>query len=239
MIGQSAPPRDSEEGLKALAAPTVAATARRQLGDSSDQVASDLHRVPQARQHCPGSIAAATERGVGGRRVSHHSGGHAMFGLRRLDRWMAQRFPATRTMARLGMIASVLSGLATAFHVGGSGGYALPLSYLLGAPTNVLALRLVNLVHPIPKGAIWSGADWNVYLLLFSACVALNWTLLGVAADLFGRRPPSRPASRLPAESPPALGSAEVDPLVREFEELERQRGEPSRPDDSSGRRAA
>jgi hypothetical protein len=160
--------------------------------------------------------------------------------VRRFDAWLAQRFPATRAMARLGTIAASLSGIAMAFHIGGPGGYALPLSGVLGMPTNGIVLRLLETVHPIPRGALWSGAEWNVYLFLFSSCVALNWTLLGLAADLLRVvRPPSRPRSRLATEALPALTSADLDPLVREFEELERKAREPRSPADGSYVRAA
>ena len=157
----------------------------------------------------------------------------------RFDAWLAQRFPATRAMARLGTIAATLSGIATAFHIGGIGGYALPMTWVLGMPTNWIVFRALEALHPIPRGALWSGADWNVYLFLFSACIALNWTLLGLAADLLGMRPPSHSRSRLPAEALPELTSADFDPLVREFEELERKTREPSPPADDSYDRAA
>ena len=157
----------------------------------------------------------------------------------RLDAWLSERLPATRAMARLGTIAATLSGIAIAFHIGGRDGYSMPLSWLLGMPTNGIAFRLLGAIHPIPKGATWSGADWNIYLFLFSACIALNWTLLGLAADLFGVRPPSRPRSRLPTEAPPELTPGDLDPLVRAFEELERKVGEPGSPADDSYGRAA
>jgi hypothetical protein len=147
----------------------------------------------------------------------------------RFDAWLAQRFPATCAMARLGTIAAILSGIATAFHIGGIGGYALPMTGVLGMPTNWIVLRLLEAIHPIPNGALWSGADWNIYLFVFSTCIALNWTLLGLAADLLGVRPPSRSHSRLPDEALPELTS----------EELERKTREPSPPADSSYDRAA
>jgi hypothetical protein len=159
--------------------------------------------------------------------------------FRRLDAWLAERLPATRAMARLGTIAAILSAIASAFHIGGLGGYSLPLSWLLGAPTNGIAFRMLGAIHRIPKNAIWSGADWNVYLFLFSACIALNWTLLGLAADLLGVGPRSRSRSRLRTRTSPALASADLDPLVREFEELERKTREPSQPADGSYERAA
>jgi hypothetical protein len=157
----------------------------------------------------------------------------------RFDIWLAQRFPAARAMARLGTIAATLSGIATAFHIGGIGGYALPMTWVLGMPTNPIVFRGLGAIHPIPSRALWSGADWNIYLLLFSACIALNWTLLGLAVDLLGLRPPSRSRSRLPAEALPELTSADLDPLVREFEELERKTREASPPADGSYDRAA
>jgi hypothetical protein len=159
--------------------------------------------------------------------------------FKRFDGWLAQRFPATRAMARLGTIAAICSGIATAFHVGGPGGYALPMTGVLGMPTNSIVLRLLEAIHPIPRGALWSGADWNIYLLLFSTCIALNWTLLGLAADLIGVGPRSRSRSRLRADVPKELTAADFDPLVREFEELERKTREPSRPIDGSYERAA
>jgi len=110
----------------------------------------------------------------------------------RFDTWLAQRLPATRAMARLGTIAAILSGIATAFHIGGIGGYALPMTGVLGMPINWIVLRALEAIHPIPGNALWSGADWNIYLFVFSSCIALNWTLLGLAADLLGVRPPSR-----------------------------------------------
>jgi hypothetical protein len=111
---------------------------------------------------------------------------------------------------------------------------------VLGMPTNMIVLRLVEAIHPLPLGALWSGADWSIYLFLFSTAVALNWTLLGLAADLLGVGPRSRSRSRLRrAEAPPELTSADLDPLVHEFEELERQTREPSRRDDGSCERAA
>ena len=142
-------------------------------------------------------------------------------------------------MARLGTIAAALSGIATAFHIGGIGGYSLPMTGVLGMPTNWIVFRLLEAIHPIPRGAVWSGADWNIYLCLFSACVALNWTLLGLAADLLGVGPRSRSRSRLRTEMHPELTPADLDPLVREFEELERKTREPSRPADGSYERAA
>jgi hypothetical protein len=159
--------------------------------------------------------------------------------LTRFDSWLAQRLPATRAMARLGTIAATLSGIATAFHIGGNGGYALPMTWVLGLPTNPIVFRVLEAIHPIPRGALWSGADWNIYLFIFSACIALNWTLLGLAADLLGVRPPSRSPSRLPADALPELTSADFDPLVREFEELERKSREASPPADGSRDRAA
>jgi hypothetical protein len=165
--------------------------------------------------------------------------GDAMSTFKRFDGWLAQRFPATRAMARLGTIAAILSGIAVAFHVGGLHGYALPMTGVLGMPTNWIVLRLLEGIHPIPTRALWSGADWNTYLLLFSTCIAVNWTLLGLAADLLGVRPPSRAHLRRPTEALPELTSADLDPLVREFEELERKVREPSRPADGSYGRAA
>lgn len=157
----------------------------------------------------------------------------------RFDTWLAQRFPATRAMARLGTIAATLSGIATAFHIGGIGGYALPMTWVLGVPTNGIVFRTLEALHPIPSRAMWSGADWNIYLFLFSACIALNWTLLGLAADLLGLRPPSRSRSCLPDEPVPELTPADLDPLLREFEELERKTREPRSPGDGSYHRAA
>ena len=157
----------------------------------------------------------------------------------RFDAWLAQRFPATRAMARLGTIAATLSGIAVAFHIGGIGGYAMPMTWVLGMPTNWIVFRVLEALHPIPSRALWSGADWNIYLFLFSACVAVNWTLLGLAADLIGVRPPSRSRSRLRDEALPELTSADMDPLVREFEELERKTREPRSPADGSYHRAA
>lgn len=159
--------------------------------------------------------------------------------LKRFDSWLAQRLPATRAMARLGTIAGTLSGIATAFHIGGNGGYALPMTWVLGLPTNPIVFRVLESIHPIPRGALWSGADWNVYLFLFSACIALNWTLLGLAADLLGVRPPPRSRSRLSTEVLPVLTAADLDPLLREFEELERKTREPRPPADDSYGRAA
>jgi hypothetical protein len=162
-----------------------------------------------------------------------------MLAFRRLDSWMAHHFPATRAMARLGLIATVLSGLALAFHVGGAGGYALPLSYVLGAPTNMFAMRLINALHPIPHGALWSGADWNPYLCLLSACIALNWTLLGFLADVFGERPPRRSQSSARPGMLPEPAPGDLDQLAREFEELERQTRDADRRDETSHQRAA
>jgi hypothetical protein len=159
--------------------------------------------------------------------------------FKRFDVWLAQHFPATRAMARLGTIAATLSGIATAFHIGGIGGYALPMTWVLGMPTNPIVFRVLEAIHPIPRGALWSGADWNIYLFVFSACIALNWTLLGLAADLLGERPPKRSRTRLQSEALPELTSADLDPLVRQFEELERKIREPSPPADGSYDRAA
>ena len=159
--------------------------------------------------------------------------------FKRFDDWLAQRLPATRAMARLGTIAAILSGIAMAFHIGGLDGYALPMTGVLGMPTNWIVLRLLDSIHPIPSRALWSGADWNIYLLVFSTCIALNWTLLGLAADVLGVRPPSRPRSRLTTEGPPELTPGDLDPLVREFEELERRTREPRSPADDSYGRAA
>ena len=149
--------------------------------------------------------------------------------------WVRRPFPATRALARLGVIAATLCGLALAFHVGGRDGYALPLTALLGAPANVTVLRLLQLVHRIPHDAIWSGADWNIYLLLFCACVALNWTLVGVAADLLGGRPPSPSDNLSDQHHPLELTEPGFDALGRDFEELERRVRERDRP---SSRRA-
>ncbi|HVX42228.1 MAG TPA: hypothetical protein VHB25_21885 [Gemmatimonadaceae bacterium] len=150
--------------------------------------------------------------------------------LDRFARSASRRFPATRAMGRLGVIAAVLSGLAVALHLGGRDGYALPLSYLLGAPGNLGTLRLLAAIHPIPPHALSSGADWNAYLLVFTGSIALNWTCIGLAADLFDRRPPRRRETLKPPVELPELTNGDVDPLVREFEELERKVRERPRP---------
>jgi hypothetical protein len=149
------------------------------------------------------------------------------------------RFPATRAMGRLGIIASVISGAAVAFHLGGRDGFSLVLGYLLGAPTNVFILQLLNAISPIPHNVIWSGADWNVYLLLFCVCIAVNWTMLGLLADLLAPRPAKPTSSTLVANDAMELMTGDVDPLVHEFEKLEREVRERRKADDRLARRAA
>lgn len=157
--------------------------------------------------------------------------------LAKATAWLRRPLPATHALARLGLIAASLSGLAIAFHVGGRDGYALPLTALLGAPANLIILRIVHFIHPIPIDALWSGADWNLYLLLFCGCIAVNWTLVGVVADFVGSKPPSPRESLSDAGDIAQLTEADFDPLLREFEALERQVREPDRPRDR--RRAA
>ncbi len=51
--------------------------------------------------------------------------------------WLRKhRWSATHQAARLGVVAAALCGVALALHLGGRDGYTVPLSGLLGMPTN-------------------------------------------------------------------------------------------------------
>jgi hypothetical protein len=135
---------------------------------------------------------------------------------------------ATRVAARLGIVAATLSGIALAMHAGGQDGYAVPLSALLGAPTNGLLWPLVGRLLHIRLEITSAGAHsaWDGAHLLFCGMIALNWTAIGVAMDL------ARWQRSLPP-TPPVLGSSRsnelqlqepsTDTLLTAFEELERE----------------
>jgi hypothetical protein len=142
-------------------------------------------------------------------------------------------FTATRRMARLGTIAAVLTGVGLAFQIGGRDGYTVPLSILLGTPTNGIVFGLIQFFFGLPRDVITSAgpaAEWDFYHVVFCVSIALNWTFLGLLADIFGERPPSRIDSGEGEPNLEQLAAPELDTLAREFEELERRVRE-ARPD--------
>ncbi|MEP6622192.1 MAG: hypothetical protein ABJE47_22910 [bacterium] len=129
------------------------------------------------------------------------------------------RWAATRLMGRLGLIAGTLSGVALAFHLGGRDGYTLPMSFLLGYPTNLL-------VHVIPHFALSSAgpaSEWSLSHLAWCAAIAVNWTLVGAAMDLV-RRHSDPPPSQLGREQDglSRINASEPDSLMASFDALER-----------------
>lgn len=143
----------------------------------------------------------------------------------------------TRAAARLGIITATLSGIALGFHVGGGGGYALPLSYLLGYPTN-LAMRLIPGFRLASTG---SASEWSLNHVAWCAAIACNWTLVGVVIDVVRWASPSRPSPTPiePSESGTMLSAASRDPLLEEFATLERAVEIRERENERSGHRAA
>jgi hypothetical protein len=153
----------------------------------------------------------------------------------RIRNWSQRRWPATRLAARLGIVAAILSGLALAFHVGGQDGYVLPLTALLGAPTNGLLFEGLRHLVSVPANLIASAgprSQWDIWHLVFCGAVALNWTLVGLAVDLCGREPEA-PMSPSAVADNPSGALSEGDELNAAFEDLERRvrerEGEPRR----------
>jgi hypothetical protein len=171
-----------------------------------------------------------------------HLQGELVISLRRIFAGLATRFPGARVGARLGLVAATLSGLAIAFDMGGSDGYALPLSYLMGAPTNGLIFRALSFVMHLRPDLVTStgpSSHWDWYHVLFCGCIALNWTLLGLLVDVTRPEPVGPPALRSlhqTADEPKRLLEPTFGPLEGAFKELERRK-EPTRVD--SPRRAA
>ena len=157
-----------------------------------------------------------------------------MNSLRGMFTALATRFPGARVGARLGLIAATLSGLAIAFDVGGWDGYALPLSYLMGAPTNGLIFRALSFVMHLRPDLVTStgpSSHWDWYHVVFCGCITLNWTLLGLLADLTRPEPVAPPAHRSlheAADEPKRLLEPTFVLLEDTFKELER-RARPSR----------
>lgn len=131
---------------------------------------------------------------------------------------MISRWAAARVMGRLGVIAATLAGLALAFHIGGRDGYTVPLSFLLGYPTNLL-------VHAIPHFALSSAgpaSEWSLNHLAWCAAIAVNWTLVGVAMDVVRRLSDPPPSLRREREDLSHLPAPAPDSLLASFDALER-----------------
>src|SRR5215213_8024639 len=87
----------------------------------------------------------------------------------------SSRWPASSFALRLGIVAATLTGVALAFHVGGRDGYTVPMSWLLGFPTNLL-------MHRIPGFNVSSagpGSEWSLSHVAACAAIVGNWTLIG------------------------------------------------------------
>jgi len=136
----------------------------------------------------------------------------------------SSRWETTRMGLRLGAIAATLAGVALAMHLGGPDGAAVPLTRLMGAPTDeFLRIGLGRFIPRLARGIASSGpaSVWDYGHVIFCTSIALNWTLIGAGVDLvrwrFGRK---KPPETLDAGEPDLLLAH--DPLRAEFEDLER-----------------
>jgi len=145
------------------------------------------------------------------------------------------RWAATRFMGRLGIIAGTLAGVALAFHLGGRDGYTVPLSFLLGYPTNLL----VNLIPHFALSSAGPASEWSLNHLAWCATIAVNWALVGVAMDLSRRSDPPPSPLLSTQDDLPRISAAEPDSLLATFDALERAVKIRERGHESPGQRAA
>jgi hypothetical protein len=133
-------------------------------------------------------------------------------------RFNPSRWIATRLFGRLGLIAATLSGLALAFHLGGRDGYTVPLTFLLGYPTNLL-------VHLIPGFALSSAgpaSEWSINQLAWCTTIVGNWAVIGLAMDVVRWDRAPKPPAGLPMPQPDLIAEDE-EQLLAAFADLERE----------------